>query len=226
MRRLSAICLMLLLLAAGLFAEDGAVAMRFKLLEAEFYTLDSYYSSELGRLYTKAEFAIPKAELDPMAYYGLFLEENTFIQSVTVSGQFENHYFVQNLDPSFFEPALPDSSLLYDTSPVRFYGIYLKNYDLFPDTPHFTVWYFTPMPAFRLDDQQKLSSMLKADQCWYPRNLTKSSTVNLTLTTTPNLTLLVGNSYATHSDSEYTRTHRHTFIDTLEQPVDLKLIRE
>jgi hypothetical protein len=82
------------------------------------------------------------------------------------------------------------------------------------------------MPAFRLDDQQKLSSMLKADQCWYPRNLTKSSTVNLTLTTTPNLTLLVGNSYATHSDSEYTRTHRHTFIDTLEQPVDLKLIRE
>lgn len=72
MRRLSAICLMLLLLAAGLFAEDGAVAMRFKLLEAEFYTLDSYYSSELGRLYTKAEFAIPKAELDPMAYYGFF----------------------------------------------------------------------------------------------------------------------------------------------------------
>lgn len=216
----------LLLLAATLVAQADNDTIRFTLLDAAEYDLDMFYSTDLGRLFMQVDFDIPKSELNPKLYYGVFLEQHSYIQSVTVSGFYEGNYLVQNLDANHFEPVLPKPELLYADSPARFYGINLNHYADYPETAHFRIWYYTEVPAFTLNDRQQLSTGLRGDQFWYPRSLKRNNTVRLTLTTTPYLTLLVGNSYAAKTDEQYTRIHKETFIETAEQPVSFALIRD
>lgn len=226
MRRFLFIFILTLLLTSGLGAQNGADALYFKLLEAEEYELDMFYSTELQRLYVQIDFDIPKTEIDPAYHYGVFLERDAQFQSITICGQYSSHYLVNNLMPEHFVPGLTKPELLNWDSPVTFYGLSLANYDNLPETVHFRIWYYLRIPPFKLDETQKLSTGLDASQFWYPRNISTNSTVRLKLTTIPYMTLLVGNSYAAKIDKQYSRIHAITFIETVDQAHSFRLIRD
>ncbi|MBW6514019.1 MAG: hypothetical protein K0B87_04615 [Candidatus Syntrophosphaera sp.] len=226
MRRISVIFILALLLASGLRAQNDADALYFKLLEAEEYELDTFYSSELQRLYVQVDFDIPKSQLDPAYHYGVFLERDAQFQSTTISGQYGSHYLVSNLMPEHFVPGLTKPELLNWDSPAIFYGLSLDNYDRMPEIVHFRLWYYLRIPPFKLDETQKLSTGLDANQFWYPRNISTGSKVKLKLTTIPYMTLLVGNAYAAHIDKQYSRIHSITFIETVEHPSSFRLVRD
>ena len=226
MRRTFATIALLLLLTAGLAAQESSSAFGFKLLEANEYELDMFYSTELQRLYMQVDFELPKSQLDPSYYYGVFLHKDAQIQAITVSGNFEAHYWVNNLQPEHFEPVLIKPELLVWNSPALFYGIHLNNLDKYPDTPHFRIWYYLQIPPFSLDESNKLSTGISSAEFWYPRNLNRESTVSVTMTTTPYMSLMVGNNYASKLDKQYSRIHKNTFVETPNQPCCFRLIRD
>lgn len=226
MRRTFFLIALFLLLAAGLAAQDSAAELRFKLLEADEYELDMFYSTELQRLYMQVDFDIPKSQLDPQYYYGVFLHKDAQIQAITVSGNYESHYWANNLQPEHFEPDLIQPELLVWNTPVLFYGIHLNSFAQYTETTHFRLWYYITVPPFQIDQNNKLSTGLGADDFWYPRNITKDSTVKLTMTTTPFMTLRVGNNFASQQDRQYSRIHKNTYIETPAQPCGFRLIRD
>jgi len=226
MRRKYFIFALLILLAAGLMAQESTAALRFKLLEADEYELDMFYSTELQRLYMQVDFELPKSSLDPDYYYGIFLHKDAQIQAITVSGSFEAHYWANNLQPEHFEPHLPQPELLVWNSPARFFGIHLNSLKKYPETPHFRIWYYIEVPPFRLDESNKLTTGLDAADFWYPRNISRESTVKVTMTTTPYISLRVGNSFASKLDKQYARTHKNTYVEIPAQPCGFRLIRD
>jgi hypothetical protein len=226
MRRFILLTLVALLLAAGLAAQEHTAALKFKLLEAAEYNLDMFYSSELQRLYVQLDFDIPKSNLDPQYHYGVFLDKGAQFQAITISGNYESHYWVNNLQPEHFEPVLTQRSLLSADCPALFFGLSMNDFDKLPDTAHYRIWYYLSVPPFQLDSSQKLSTGIEASQYWYPRNMSSPSTVNLKLTTTPYLTLLVGNSFAAKDDKDFSRVHTSNYIESVDNPCSLKLIRE
>lgn len=215
-----------LLLVMGLAAQDSPAALRFKLLEADEYDLDMFYSTELQRLYMQVDFDISKEKLDPAFYYGVFLHKDAQIQAITVSGNYESHYWANNIQPEHFLPELIQPELLVWNSPVFFFGIHLNSLQKYPATPHFRIWYYLDVPPFRLDEANKLTTGLDAREFWYPRNLSQESKVNITMTTTPFITLRVGNNFASKVDKQYSRIHKSTYIETPGQPCGFRLIRD
>lgn len=226
MRRLLFIFVLSLLLASGLGAQNSADALYFKLLQAEDYELDTFFSTELQRLYVQIDFDVPKTELDPTYNYGVFLDRDAQFQSITVSGQYSSHYLVNNLKPEHFVPGLTQPELLDWDSQVTFYGLSLANYESLQEIVHFRIWYYLRIPPFTLDDTQKLSTGLDAQQCWYPRNINTSSSVKLKLTTIPYISLRIGNREAEKVDKQYSRTHTITFVESVDQPRSFTLIRD
>ncbi len=226
MRRTINLIALLLLLVGGLAAQDTASALRFKLLESDEYELDMFYSTELQRLYMQVDFDISKSQLDSDYYYGVFLHKDAQMQAIAVSGNYESHYWVDNLQPEHFGPELNQPELLVWNSPALFFGIRLSNFAKYPETAHFKIWYYLDVPPFRLDDGNKLSTGLDARDFWYPRNLNQDSKVKLTMTTTPYMSLRVGNSFASNVDKQYSRTHKNTYIETPGQPCGFRLIRD
>jgi len=226
MRRKYMMFALLLLLALGLASQENTAALRFKLLEAGEYELDMFYSTELQRLYMQVDFELPKNELDPNFHYGVFLHKDAQIQAITVSGSFEAHYWANNLQPEHFEPHLVQPELLVWNSPARFFGIHLNNLDKYPETPHFRIWYYVQVPPFRLDETNKLTTGLDAAEFWYPRNLSRETTVQVTMTTTPYMSLRVGDTFASKLDKQFSRTHKNTYIETPSQPCGFRLVRD
>ena len=226
MRRTYLLIALLLSLTAGIVAQDTAAAFRFKLLEAGEYELDMFYSTELQRLYMQVDFDIPGEELSPGYYYGVFLHKDAQIQAITVSGNFESHYWVNNLQPEHFEPELIQPELLVWNSPARFFGIHLNSLEKYPETPHFRIWYYLEVPPFRLDETNKLTTGLDAAEFWYPRNLSRETTVQVTMTTTPYMSLRVGDTFASKLDKQFSRTHKNTYVETPSQPCGFRLVRD
>ncbi len=226
MRRLYMTFALLFLFAIGLVAQENTAALKFKLLEADEYDLDMFYSTELQRLYMQVDFEVSKEDLDPQFYYGVFLHKGAQIQAITVSGSFESHYWANNLQPEHFDPVLVQPELLVWNSPALFYGIHLNNLAKYPEKPHFRIWYYIEVPPFRLDETNKLTTGLDASEFWYPRSLSKDCTVKITMTTTPYMSLRVGNSFASKLDKQYSRIHTNTYIETPAQPCGFRLIRD
>lgn len=226
MRRVFALILLGLILAAGLGAQNDTAALYFKLLESEEYDLDMFYSSELHRLYVQVDFEIPKSELDPTYHYGVFLERDAQFQGFTLSGQVGNNYHVNNLMPEHFLPGLTQPELLDWDSPVLFRGLHIPDLGTMPDILHFRIWYYLRVPPFKLNENQKLTTGLDAEQFWYPRNIRTKSNVNLRLITTPFMSLQIGTEVARKTDKQYSRVHTLSFIESVEQPHAFKLVRD
>ncbi|MGC9362257.1 MAG: hypothetical protein ACP5F3_04935 [Candidatus Syntrophosphaera sp.] len=200
--------------------------MYFKLLEAEEYDLDVFYSSELQRLYVQVDFEIPKNELDPTFHYGVFLERDAQFQAFTVDGKTGKHYLVNNLLPEHFVPGLTKPELLNWNSPVLFRGFYLPDLENLPETVHFRMWYYLRVPPFKLDGQQMLTTGLDAGQFWYPRNTNTMSRVNVRMTTIPYISVMVGSNIASQFDKQYSRIHTLSYVESVDQPSSLVLIRD
>ncbi len=216
----------LLLLASLLAAQESPAALRFKLLEANEYDLDMFYSTELRRLYMQIDFEIPKAQLDPSFYYGFFLHKDAQIQAITVSGKNEKLYWVTNMVAEHFEPTLPQPELLVWNSPARFFGIHLDNFRDYDQRARFKIWYSIDLPTFELDGANKLSTGLDGREFWHPHNLNRQANIRLTLVTTPYMKLRLGNSFASSEDKQYSRTHKLSYIDSPTEPNGFWLIRD
>jgi len=216
----------ILLLASLLAAQESPAALRFKLLEANEYELDMFYSTELRRLYMQVDFEIPKSQLNPEFYHGIFLHKDAQIQAISVSGKPENLYWVTDLVAEHFEPTLPQPELLVWNSPVRFFGIHLDHFAEYSSLTKFKIWYSIDLPTFELDGANKLSTGLDAREYWFPHNLYRDANVKLTLVTTPYMKLHLGNSVATSVDRQYSRTHTFTYTDSPLKPSGFRLIRD
>ncbi|NLN85403.1 MAG: hypothetical protein GX135_04775 [Candidatus Cloacimonetes bacterium] len=216
----------LLLLASLLAAQESPAALSFKLLEANEYELDMFYSTELRRLYMQLDFEIPKSQLDPSFHYGFFLHKDAQIQSITVSGKNEKLYWVTNMVPEHFEPTLPQPELLAWNSPVRFFGIHLDKLRDYGEKAQFKIWYNIDIPTFELDGANKLSTGLDGTEFWHPHNLNQDTNIRLTLVTTPYMKLRLGKSFASSEDKQYSRTHKLSFIDSPTEPSGFRLIRD
>jgi hypothetical protein len=226
MHRVIVLISLSLILAAGLGAQIDTAALYFKLLEAEEYDLDMFYSSELHRLYVQVDFEILKNELDPSYHYGVFLERDAQFQAFTISGQVGEHYRVNNLSPEHFVMGLTHPELLDWDSSVSFRGLYLHNFDELPENLHFRLWYYLRVPPFKLDANQKLTTVLDANQFWYPRNMRTKSKVNLRMITIPYISISIGNNLASQFDKQYSRIHTLSFEESVEQPSSLRFIRD
>lgn len=225
MRRMIFLLLAILACAIGLRAAE-ADSLDFKLLAAETYSLDMFYSSELQRMYVQLDFDIPKSALSPDYRYGALLDADAVFQSIEVAGNYENHYRVKNLEPENFAPPQPQAAWLDEKAPARFFGLPLGDWQSLPQKVHFRFWYYTSVDPFTTDSRGVASTGLEPDRFWYPRNTGAASTVQLKLTTTPYMVLRIGENSVTRTDSQYSRVHETTFTENPAEPVALRLIRD
>ncbi len=226
MRRISGILILLLLLTTGLFAQQIEPGAKFKLLNANYYEVEMFHSSQLQRLFLQVDFDLPKSQVDPASYLGVFLPREARLEGLWVAGFREGYYFVNNLAPGHFQPVLPDPGLLAEDSAARFHGLSINNYEDYPDVVHFTLKYYINMPEFALNQANRMCSMLSPAMFWYPRNLSGNSTLKMKLTTTPYFTLQVGNSLPPPMDQDFKRKFECTVIDMPEQPLSLRLMKD
>ena len=215
--------LLTLLFASLLVCLSAQEQKSFKLLQAPEYDLDILYSSELVRLYVQVDFAIPRDQLDASSYYGVFLSSGAVFQRALVGGEYAPHFFVSNLVPEHFQPALPVAEVLNEESGVKFIGISLKDLDKFPETVTFRLWYILPVTSPASDSIGKPSFLIDGKQFWYPRNVHQVSTVKLNMLTTPRISVLIDKSFATQTDKDNSRQHTGTFLEMPDQPCSLRL---
>lgn len=205
--------------------DSTAGAKNFRLLEADSYTLDMHYSSALERLIVGIQFSLPKAELDPSKVWGMFIHRNAVINSISVSGEYEQPGFWANLTANDFQPLLPIPGLLAKDAQAVFFNLSLENYASYADSVQFEIWYTLSTPPFAEGEQSVLSTGFEASQFWYPRRLSGPSRLNIRLSTAPDINLLLGGSYAPHSSGRYSWDHEIVISENPEQPVSLVLIK-
>lgn len=224
MSRLIFCVLLSCFILAGLAAQESAPV--FKLLEAEEYDIDVHYSTELQRLYFRVDFSVPAAELSGEAYYGLFLPKGMEFQSLTAAGKYLPRYQVKDLSAENFDPPLPQPELLAADYPAELSVFLPRGLPSGEDEIPIRLWYNMPVPAFTVAPDHSLGAEISARQFWYPRNISRQSKVNVVMTSPPYISLLIGNNFASHSDGDYIRTHRSSYLETADQPCSLFLLRD
>jgi hypothetical protein len=217
---------MMLVFCLSLSAQVIVPGAKFKLITPAVLDLNMFYSSELHRLYVEADFDLQKDQLDPTQYNGVFLSRDTKLQSLTIAGQGEGYYYVNNITAQNFQPELSKPELLAADSPARFHGMSINNYQNYPDTVRVKLMYYLDMPEFRTNEMKQVCAGFGGDQYWYPHSLTGDVKVNVKLETTPYFSLMLGNSFPSHTDQGFKRMHQCSFMDVPPQPQAFRLIKD
>lgn len=199
---------------------DGS-PIRLSLMQAEEYHLNLTISPGLGVIFAKLEFEITKSQLQTTDYYSFFLTKAAYIEKFRINGVNTPFNITSDLHPKHFVPDLCQPVLLDSCTTVTCYSIESKILAELPEKINFCLEYRLPLPEWKTHEDGREFIAFSGCNFWYPRNLSQSSELNLSVLTTVFYTM----DGATITDTGHIRKLQKSYIDIPGEIVPFQLYK-